>query len=81
VALEDDEWALRHLRDSDDRDSSFGVGTYRWRDAHNVVHRVVWTHETRGWASLCGVRVPRESDASVADPGGVTCIMCMAGES
>jgi len=80
VSTEDDEWALYHLRDGDHLDNTFGVGTYRWRDEHGVVHRAVWTRKARGWASLCGTRLPREQMTSEDDPGGVTCIQCLTEE-
>lgn len=78
MSIEDDEWALARLKDSDDRDSSFGIGTYRWRDEHNVVHRATWARKARGWASLCGVKVPRADVNDDTDPGAVTCIQCIA---
>lgn len=79
MTAEDDEWALDYLQDTDDVDSSFGIGSFRWKDAYSVVHRALWTKSHRGWATLCGARLPREEMRNDDhDPGFVTCIKCIA---
>lgn len=81
MALEDDEWALRRLREvsitPDQRSSIIGEGSYRYLDQSGVVHRAWWS--ARGWESLCGVRNPIKRLVEDDDPGAVTCLPCTAG--
>ena len=81
MATEDDRWALERLKDCDDRDSSFGVGSFRWKGVEGLVHRVTWSRITRGWSRMCD-NVPVERRALNAkdphdDPGAITCFQCL----
>jgi hypothetical protein len=81
MALEDDRWAILHLKDSDERDSSFGVGTFRMKDDDGLVHRVVWSRLTRGWARMCdnmGLKRKQVNAVSPEDPGAITCFQCIS---
>jgi hypothetical protein len=81
MAEEDDRWALEHLKDCDERESSFGVGTFRWKGEDGLVHRVTWSRGTRGWSRVCdGVAVDRKALNAKDphdDPGAVTCFACL----
>jgi hypothetical protein len=81
MAEEDDRWALEHLKDCDERESSFGVGTFRWKGEDGLVHRVTWSRLTRGWAKMCdNMGVPRKLLNTLdkpIDPGAVTCFACL----
>lgn len=73
MSEEDDRWALRLLKESENEDY-IGIGSYRYSDG-SVVHRAVWMRN-KGWHALCGAKVVqklREHD----DPGIITCVACL----
>lgn len=80
MTVEDDEWSLSQLADSDNKDSVFGVGSFRFQDTHGVVHRVVWTRRSNGWAPLCGAKIMVTTEAR-PDPGQVTCLTCLVNKA
>jgi hypothetical protein len=76
----DDRWSLIHLQDCDERESQFGIGTFRMGDEDSLTHRVVWSRLTRGWARMCdnmGLSRKEVNNAPAIDPGAVTCFQCL----
>lgn len=54
MSLDDDIWSFARLALVPKRDQEYGVGSCRVRDAHGLVHRLVWERSASGWRTLCG---------------------------